>query len=346
MVVASRSQPVSPVGTGLFAKSIFDMRSLMLRFLLPLFVMISGPVLAQSWQARTNDNGSLLFGSAYTEQIGLTFGCTAPSPQGRPLIETGSHESHRNKPYQFTLMLHDSLFQWAPPYRQDNVTLYLGQQGYRLPPVELDELLGTGVHLSMSGAFVAALLNTPSLILDTGQGKAYDYKIDGLNPALRAAFGYCIARWAQMGHPLPADLSGFVQGVAPAAAPQPAPNWTPAQVPQFLLNELAGACGGAGYTLDHAKGLGAADFDGDGALDYVFSAYGLRCYAGLNPYCGASKCSTSVYLSSRGYREADAWLGSGFSIGVAPNGRPGLRRQNHPSGPLETWNGVTFAPAY
>ena len=66
MVVASRSQPVSPVGTGLFAKSIFDMRSLMLRFLLPLFVMISGPVLAQSWQARTNDNGSLLFGSAYT----------------------------------------------------------------------------------------------------------------------------------------------------------------------------------------------------------------------------------------------------------------------------------------
>lgn len=315
----------------------------MLRLLLVVLLMISGPAWSQSWQARTDDSGSLLFGSAYSAQIGLTFGCTAPSPQGRSLIETGSHESHRNKPYQFSLIFADSLFDWAPPYRQDYVTLYLGQQGFRLPPVHLDELSGSAVHLSMSDPVVAALMNAPSLILDTGQGKAFEYKVDGLSSSLQAAFGYCIARWAQMGHPLPAQLAGFVQGSVQPAAPQ-VRNWTPAQAPQFLINEVSRACGPAGYVLEHEKALGAADFDGDGALDYIFDAYGLRCYAGLNPYCGASNCSVDVYLSSRGYTSVDGWLGGGFSIGLTASGRPGFRRFGQPGRPLEVWNGVAFVP--
>jgi hypothetical protein len=50
---------------------------------------------AQSWQSRINDSGALMSGVAFVPGNTLAFSCTAPSPSGRQLIETGDHEAQR-----------------------------------------------------------------------------------------------------------------------------------------------------------------------------------------------------------------------------------------------------------
>lgn len=309
---------------------------------LTIFLACAAPAAAQSWQSSTTDNGSLLFGSATLEGADISFRCTAPSPDGVPLIETGSHESHRNDPYELTIGLHDSLFEWSDPYVQTNVVIGIGDVGYRLPPVELNELQGTAVYLSMTDQMIQALPGASELVLATGQGSVHQIPTEGLDFSLRTALAHCTNRWMQMGHPLPVGLREFLTGEPAAEAPATSAPAT--ALPPFIAQQLASACGAAGYSFDAAQGYAEADFDSDGSPDYIFSGYGLQCNQGLNPYCGASNCSVSVHLSSRGYDDVDGWIGGGFSIGTTANGRPGLRRFGEASRPLEVWNGTAFAP--
>lgn len=306
---------------------------------------LASPALAQSWESRTVDNGSLLFGTARLEGAGVFFSCTAPSPAGVPLMETGSHESHRNDPFEMTVQVSDSLFEWTDPYRQDNVVIGIGNVGYQLPPIHLDELVGSGVYLSMTDQLVLALPDAQGLVFATGQGPVHEWTTDGLGDALRTALGYCANRWIAMGHPAPAGLTQMLAGAMPSTpSPAPAQPATPSDLPPIIAQRVSQACGSAGYTFDHGLGLGQADFDGDGLMDYIFSGYGLRCYQGLNPYCGASNCTVDVLLSSRGYSDVDAWIGGGFTLGTAPDGRPGFYRFGNNARPLEVWTGSGFAP--
>lgn len=316
----------------------------MLRFFahLTIFLACATPASAQSWQSSTTDNGSLLFGSATLDGAGISFSCTAPSPEGVPLIETGSHESHRNDPYELTVGLRDSLFEWSEPYVQENVVIGIGDVGYRLPPVDLNELQGSAIYLSMTDQMIQALPGASELVLATGQGPVHQISTEGLDFALRTALAHCTNRWMQMGHPLPAGLREFLTGeAAPAAPAAPAPGNA---LPPFIAQQLDLACGAAGYSFDPAQGYAEADFDGDGSPDYILSGYGLQCNQGLNPLCGASNCSVSVYLSSRGYSDVDGWIGGGFSTGTTIDGRAGLHRFGDRSRPLETWNGTAFVP--
>lgn len=277
------------------------------------------------WSARTADSGTYLFGNASDPSGTLTLGCTAPSPQGRPAIETGSHESHTTGPYGLTLGLHDSLFDWSATTELTNVVVYVDDIGYRLPPVQLDELLGTGVKLQMTDPMIQAFFSATRLVLDTGQGKAYGYSVAGLAPALDQAQLYCINRWFALGHPLPATLTRYnSQSAAPATA-APAQAFALSQAPPPAADaHIRALCEGE-FDVD-IDGMQSADFDGDGAGDFIVNWSDITCRGplGARPFCGAANCQIDIFMSSLGYAAAPSFLGTSTQVVTLPDGRAGF----------------------
>lgn len=310
------------------------------------------PSYAQSWSANTFDSGSLLFAGAGVTGGTLGFGCTAPSPQGLSLIETGSHESHRTDPFEITVGFSDSLFEWNDPYVIEGIVLYVDDIGYGLPPLDLNELQGSAVYLPMTDQMVLALFDAQRLVLNTGQGVAYEYPVDGLTQALDTSFIYCVDRWAELGHTIPTSLNRFwregVEEVPHVTTTTPVP--TPGQIPQFIYDAAIGACSSAGYNLD-AERLRIADLDGDGIDDYLLNHSGVRCVQGLNGNCGAANCSIDAFLSTQGFALRDAFLGMSADLVPMPDGRTGVQISGTYSlcgetglclGP-QVWNGSEFA---
>lgn len=449
-----------------------------------LLALAAAPLHAQTWSASTFANGSLLFANVGPPEPSMGFSCTAPAPEGRPLIETGSHESHRTDAFEVVVGFFDPLFEWSMPYVIENIVITVDGTSYQMPPLELNELQGSGLYLPMTDPFFLSLFDAESLIFDTGQGTAYEYPVDGLAPALREAMGYCSARWVELGHALPQSIAavGLLQGETGAVSPDPTPVqspadgnipasihaaaregcngedialtraqlqiadldgdgvddfllnhssvrcsqglnyncgaancsidaflssqgyqvrpaflgmgadlvpmpdgrtgvqisgtysmcgetglcpgpqvWngsefalvapegppptTPTEPPQFILDRVGSACSAAGYSLDLATGIGQADFDQDGQLDYVLNGLGLTCTEGINTSCGASACSIDILLSSRDYERVDGYIGLEFEIQTASDGRPGLILYQSPTQPLSVWNGSAFVPA-
>lgn len=189
--------------------------------------------LAQMWQSHTSDNGSLVFGAASLSDHALSFACTAPSAQGLPLMQTGSHESHRSDPFEMYIGFLDSLFVWAPPYQQHNVVLRVGNTGFVLPGFDLNELQGTAVSLPMTHDLVQALYGATSLELVTPQGVVHRFPVAGLGAALQPAMRFCVDRWAEMGHRIPAALNRTPPVVEAPVSPQP--NTPSAGIPRFFL---------------------------------------------------------------------------------------------------------------
>lgn len=304
--------------------------------------LAASPLAAQTWTANTFANESLLFAGVYAPEYSLGFGCTAPAPENRPLIETGSHESHRTDAFETTVNFSDLLFEWSAPYEISGIVITVDETSYQLPPLGLNELQGSAIYLPMTDPFILSLLAAQSLVLDTGQGTAYAYPVDGLADGLREVFGYCNARWVALGHSLPASLAALGAGGGVPAPESPA-TFTPAQVPAFVDRMMTDMCNG-GYSIDLATSLGVADFDADGRPDYILSGYGTACDQGVSPLCGASQCSVGVHLSSRDYAEVDGWIGGGFTIDITRDGPPGLRRFGDPARSLEVWDGTMFVP--
>lgn len=283
----------------------------------------AAPASAQDWQAQTSDSGSLLFGNANHGSGLLSFGCTAPSPQGLSLVETESHESHRSEPFHLHIAFDESLFDWSGGQQQRNVTITVGQNGYRLPPFIQDELLGTAVHLPMADPLVAALTGAGQFTLDNGAGTAYQFGTDGLTDALAQGMGYCVDRWAAMGRQTPPSLRPWRSGPTYSARVEGSPNVY--DIPPGVGLHIVRLCNG-GYTLgENAYQFG--NLDGDGLPDYVLNWRDVTCDSttGLNPHCGAANCSLDVFLSTQNYAQTESFLGT--SIGLQPlgNGRSGLR---------------------
>ncbi len=282
---------------------------------------MSQAVAAQSaWTASTHDSGTYLFADASDPGGTLGVGCTAPSPQGRPAIETGSHESHVTPPYGVVISFADALFDWPDSYRLDNVVLYLDGTGYRLPPVIMDELSGTAVQLAMTDAMVRGLYGVQRLILDTGTGKAYDYTTAGIDAALDTVLLYCASRWAALGHPLPALLNGMWAGAATTAPPT---SGTMAEIAR--ADAVQGCSGYAPRFAQNAVLLG--DIDGDGQSDAVLDWSAVTCTQGAaRPFCGASMCSADVYLSSTHARsgQTEQLLALGVQLLPLTNGLMGV----------------------
>ena len=194
-----------------------------------------GPVAAQTpvgvWQGSGTDNGSLIFGSASLPEPGLRFACTAPSPQGVPLMQTGSQESHMTDPYEIYIRVYEPWFSWQDPWWQRGVTLTVDGVPYVLPDFQLNELQGSAVFLNMAAPLVQALFEARSLVLTTPEGVARDIPVAGLGAALDTGFRACVNRWVQTGHPVPAALSRFNR--PPVTMPAPAPA-APA-IPRFAI---------------------------------------------------------------------------------------------------------------
>lgn len=127
--------------------------------------------------------------------------------------------------------------------------------------------------------------------------------------------------------------------------PDGPPPTTPLVPPQFILDRVAAGCSASGYSLDIATTIGQADFDQDGQLDFIFNGLGVNCTQGLNPFCGASACSIDIHLSSRGYAIVDGYIGVGFDIQTAADGRPGIVLNRSATQPLSVWDGTAFVPA-
>lgn len=177
-------------------------------------VAFAGPAFAQSWMGQVSDNGTFIYGSANVDGDTMNMWCNAPSPQGVPAIETGSHEEETTGPFEFFIPMYEPFFDWSETFEHENVVLYVDDVGYRLPPIRLNELNGTAARVQMSDPLLPALFAASTLVLDTGQGAAYAYPVDGLRAALDQGFSYCATRWMQLGHAMPPVLQPLLTGVA------------------------------------------------------------------------------------------------------------------------------------
>ncbi len=302
------------------------------------------------WTSTTVDSGTYLFGFANDPGGSLSIGCTAPSPQGRPAIETGSHESHNTDPYGLFVTFQDNLFDWQPPYTQSGAVLFVGQTGYRLPVFSLDELRGTAVYLSMADPMISALFEADRLVLDTGQGKAFQYVIEGLPEALDTTLRYCTDRWQAMGQPLPAALGRF-------ATSGDTGEWlnndtaTSPNLPAIAQGHINRMCSGSGVAGQN--GLSFGDIDGDGADDVLVDWSDTTCAGNDHrPFCGASLCSGDVLLSRNNYvlREGDVMLGMSHTMvqldngnmGVSSSGNLSMCQSQDPCGFISYWTGTSM----
>lgn len=206
-----------------------------------------------------------------------------------------------------------------PPTDSDrkDFTLFLDGQGYLFSSAFFDpEYDSWLLPVSMTDPFTLGLFETGRLILDGGDGRAWEYSTQGLAQALAGAFGPCIDAWRAEGHAVPAALAAFGSETAtPAAGP-----------PASLAAYIARGCGG-GYTMDSAELLSGL-IDADEQVDYVLDWNIVRCDGAMaRPFCGAANCSIDVFLSSRGYqlREGDGFLGIAPQLVPLSNGRMGLK---------------------
>lgn len=312
-------------------------------------VLCAGSAAAQEWTANTFDTGALIHGAAIAPGGSFVLSCTAPSPQGRPLVETGDHESLRtDAPFglavSFTIELVD------PLQSEDNnlpaPQMTLDGQSYALPAMQYSDFYGvwSGISSMETPGFLE-LFQATELVVDPGRGTAYRYPVAGLSAALDIAFGPCLERWFDLGNPLPPRIQAYViDGVAPdqpvptpvplsgpvavnlPAGLSPAPRFElPDVAPQAAFDHVVNQCQGA-FDIVDPEAVVATDLDGDGVADYILNYTGVSCAGGLTgrAFCGAANCSIEVFLSSRGYRAPDAFLGTDLQPVIGPQGRSGL----------------------
>ncbi|KMW57905.1 hypothetical protein AIOL_002873 [Candidatus Rhodobacter oscarellae] len=294
------------------------------------FVLAAHAAAAQTWQSRTTDTGALIYGAAFTADGAVTLSCTAPSPQGRPLMETGDHESLRtDTPYDLAISFStDFLSPFGVSPDLPRPSLATDGARHALPAMQYSDFYGAWTGLTrFYGPGVLELFDATSITIDSGTGAARRYAADGLARALSEGLTPCIYRWLEMGHPLPPRLAAHMnrnqtaaQPVAPAA-PATAP---PAGLPPVMQQYLSQGCNGS-YQFDTSQ-MGVADFDRDGRGDYVIDWGDITCQGGFGPRpnCGAANCLIDLFLSTRGYGRPEGILAIGFQIVALPNGQPGL----------------------
>lgn len=276
---------------------------------------------AQTWQTNVGDSGALYYGGVFAPQGSTAFSCTAPSPQGLALINTGDHEANRtDDPYGMIITFSAALLD---PFTEDadraGFSIQLDGQAYALPVVHYSDFYGewTARPFYMGDPIFTALAQAQEMIVDPGLGTAYAYPVDGLADGLRAVIGHCISGWEQAGHSVPQQLESWRQA-APQVAPV-APGWTLGQV-QDLADA---ACDSA--ALIEADNLILEDFDGDGQTDLVLDWGNVTC-----PYadpamrrgagvCGASACSIDFHMTTQSAPELG--LGLGAFVDVDEQGR-------------------------
>lgn len=331
------------------------------------------PLHAQTWEGNTFDTGALIHGGAIAPGGSFSLSCTAPSPQGRPLIETGDHESLRtDTPYDlavsFSIDLIDPFVDDSPlPAPQ----MFIDGQAYPLPPMEYSDFYGawTGIT-TLDTPGILELFQVNELIVDPGRGTAFSYPVIGLSAALDTALAPCLERWFDLGHPLPPRVQAYVTtGLVPGQpAPTPVPlEQTPSRAlpagfspapqfeipdvaPQLAFDHIFAQCNGPFEIAPEA--IQSADLDGDGVADFIVNYAGVDCGNGIRGggFCGAANCSIEVFVSTRNHDDPFLLLGLGVFPVLDAQGRAGMLLEGTAStcagGLCETpfiWTGSGFA---
>lgn len=232
--------------------------------------LCSGAV-AQSWQADLSRDAAYLAGDVSYPGLGMRFTCHARAPEHGNVIDSIWFESTIAPPSQFLIGFSDPLVPLGPLYR-DDLTLFVGQTGYRLPRVSWNELnSGWETLVGVSDRMFAALPNATRLVLHVGNTQAWELPVNGLATSLAQAQAHCTKAW---------------QGAVPAP-----------DLRRMAERFAASNCSDF-FTLG-PQAIRTANIDGDGIPDIVLDYNAITCdNDNKRPgVCGASLCSVDIFLS-------------------------------------------------
>ena len=248
-------------------------------------------VQAQVWQAETVDGGHFVF---HTARAGAAVDllCLAPSLQRRPAVDVGQHETRPMARGMTRIEIGTQRIPVGNATQRGDVVLWADQTGYRLPPLNFNEIDGVWqVDISDADPLWAGLTQARAIVLAPGQDQAWQLPVAGFASAVARLQRDCVAAWSA------------AQSAAPASV----------SVPPAVVARVAQGCG-TPTTLPGAA-VQAGDLDRDGAVDFVVDWNGITCPGPFpRPFCGAANCSQMVFLSSRAYRDPVDFLGTSLTI--------------------------------
>lgn len=305
--------------------------------LLPAFVIwiaLTTAVQSQSWQTDLSRDAAYVAAVVRYPELGMGFSCHARAPEQGAVIDSIWFESTIAPHAQFLIEFSDPFVPLGPEYR-DDLTLFVGQTGFRLPRVGWNEMAdGWETFVSVSDKLFTALPGAARLVLQVGNEQAWELPLNGLVPALKQAQTHCAAAW--YGN-VPRDVAALF--------------------PSFDLRRVAENFAASNcsdfYTLG-PQALRAANIDGDGIADIVLDYNNITCDNDHSRpgVCGASLCSVDVFLSRTFTQTGQPEQLMGMSASLVPlsNGNQAIVT----SGTLSTcqstdpcafywyWNGNTF----
>ncbi len=274
----------------------------MKRFLLA-FVLWTQAATGQSWSYQTFDNGHLIHAYAASGQ-GLTFRCNGPSRGGLDVLTAEAHEDRRTARGMMLIEIGPERIPLGNAFQRGDVVIWLSGTGYRLPPMVFNELDGVWqVELPSSDGFFAALRQSRDLILAPGQDRSWSFQTTGLTRAFEQATTLCTAAWTGQG---------------------PAYAITENALMRAARQHVIKGCSGNRFT-ELQNAFLSGPIDGDDVPDVVVTWDAIQCSGGFpRPFCGASHCSATVFLSSRSGARPDDLLVQAIKLVPLSTGRMGL----------------------
>ena len=283
----------------------------MTRYLLPLLLALLGfNAHAQTWSYREADDGHYVY-AGVGAGLALDFVCNAPSAKGLSAIEVEAHEETPVARGQIRIDIGSDLIPVVNVTQRDDVMIWLGQTGYRLPTVFWNELNSIWeVNINTTDTMIAELTRAQSFVLSAGDDVSWLFPADGFASALTQSIATCEAAWiaAQTPAANTAASAAIGSGTSPLFAHAHA--------------DIVRICEGA-YSAEEGAFL-QGQIDQDTTEDFVVWWNNIRCNSAFpRPLCGASHCSAKVYLSTR--PTPMDLLAQSVSIQTLSNGKVGLK---------------------
>jgi len=170
--------------------------------------------------------------------------------------------------------------------RRRDVMLVIGANAYRLPEITWDDLsYEWSTRVQATGGMFEAIAAAPSFEIRSDAG-VVQVGTSGFSTAYSSLLGICRSQFA-------AAFKPWKPAPAIAARPQPA---RPQSMRQAAEASVGRGCNGPSTYEPDAFLSG--DIDGDGVEDVVLHWGAITCSGALpRPFCGASQCTSEVFLS-------------------------------------------------
>lgn len=270
--------------------------------LVALCLLFATPALAQTWQSRGLEDGVWFIGFAGPPSFDFIFQCGGRSAQNLPFENSDITEPKLTEPGQIMLSVNPSLFDGQPKDITD-LALIIDGAAYPVPPLSYSEFDGFfETPLDVNDPIFAGLRGgTSAALVWDGTHITDDIPLIGSSAAIRTMSQVCVAGWA--------------------ALPRTVQNWNS----QTVIAEAARYCEGpAEVDMTYVR---IQDLDGDNHPDLILDMAGVDCTETRDRlgwgagHCGASHCSSFVYLSRGMADEPEAILAIGTRIVINDAGQ-------------------------